>query len=286
MKLASSQDTRRKQKISNETYLSENRVKLDGKIEGLSVPSARTKTLSHEEHHNKLLERILSNANVIKALEKIERKKKKAAGIDGMTVEQIRPFLQENWGEIRRQLYEGIYMPSPVKRGGEIQKPDGGVRLLGIPTVLDRFIQQAILLVLNPIFDPEFSDESYGFRPGRSAHGAVRKAREYIKEGCRWVVDIDLAQFFDKVNHDKLMARVARKIYDRRVLRLIRKYLDSGVLLNGVVVAGEEGVPQGGPLSPLLANIMLDDLDKELSRRGHRFVRYADDGAPRRRRAA
>lgn len=241
------------------------------------MSSARTKTSTPEVNHSNLLEQILSRDNMSRALAKIEHRKKKAAGIDGMTVEQLRPFLQNNWEEIRRQLYGETYRPSPVKRV-ELQKPDGGIRLLGIPTVPDRLIQQAILLVLTPIFDPDFSEESYGFRPGRSAHGAVRKARECIKEGYRWVVDIDLAQFFDRVNHDKLMARIARKVDDRRVLRLIRKYLDAGVLLNGVLVTNEEGVPQGGPLSPLLANIMLDDLDKELSRRGHRFVRYADDG--------
>lgn len=240
------------------------------------MTSARTKTSFPEGTRNNLLEQILSKDNMYLALKKVERKKKKAAGIDGMTVEQLRPFLTKNWEEIRSQLYAETYIPSPVRRV-EIQKPDGGTRLLGIPTVLDRLIQQAILLVLSPIFDPEFSKDSYGFRPGRSTHDAVRKAREYIKEGYRWVVDLDLAKFFDRVNHDKLMARVARKIKDRKVLRLIRRYLESGVLLNGVVVADEEGVPQGGPLSPLLANIMLDDLDKELSRRGHRFVRYADD---------
>lgn len=273
--MASSQGTQRKQKISKETCPQENRVKLDGNVGGPSAPSAQTKAPPHEGTHSDLMEQILSRNNMLRALEKLERKKKKAAGIDGMTVEQLRPFLQENWGEIRRQLSGETYMPSPVRRV-ELQKPDGGKRLLGIPTVLDRLIQQAILQVLTPIFDPEFSEESYGFRPGRSAHGAVRKAREYIKEGYRWVVDIDLEKFFDRVNHDKLMARVARKVGDRRVLRLIRKYLNSGVLLNGVVVTDEEGVSQGGPLSPLLANIMLDDLDKELSRRGHRFVRYAD----------
>lgn len=196
--------------------------------------------------------------------------------MDGMTVRELRPYLKGQWLDIRSRLDAGTYQPSPVRRV-EIPKPDGGTRLLGIPTVVDRFIQQAVAQVLVTLFEPTFSDHSYGFRPRRRAHDAVRAAQAYIREGYDWVADIDLDQFFDRVHHDKLMARVARVVKDKRVLKLIRAYLESGVLVNGVVMETEEGTPQGGPLSPLLANIMLDDLDKELEQRGHRFVRYADD---------
>jgi len=199
-----------------------------------------------------------------------------APGIDGMTVGEMRPWLREHWLEVRAALDDGSYRPSPVRRF-EIAKADGGVRQLGIPTVIDRLIQQAVAQVLTPLFEPRFSEHSYGFRPGRSAHDAVRVAQGYIEAGYEWVVDIDLERFFDRVNHDKLMARVARVVRDRRVLKLIRQYLESGVMVSGVVMETEEGTPQGGPLSPLLANIMLDDLDKELEGRGLRFVRYADD---------
>ena len=186
-----------------------------------------------------------------------------APGIDGMTVGEMRPWLREHWLEVRAALDDGSYRPSPVRRF-EIAKADGGVRQLGIPTVIDRLIQQAVAQVLTPLFEPRFSEHSYGFRPGRSAHDAVRVAQGYIEAGYEWVVDIDLERFFDRVNHDKLMARVARVVRDRRVLKLIRQYLESGVMVSGVVMETEEGTPQGGPLSPLLANIMLDDLDKEL----------------------
>jgi RNA-directed DNA polymerase len=199
-----------------------------------------------------------------------------APGIDGMTVKDLRPYLVKHWLEIRAELESGAYRPSPVRRV-EIPKPDGGVRLLGIPTVLDRLLQQAVAQVLTPIFERKFSPHSYGFRPGRSAHDAMKQAQEYTQEGYEWVVDIDLEKFFDRVNHDMLMSRVAREVKDKRVLKLIRAYLNSGVMINGVVMETEEGTPQGGPLSPLLSNIMLDDLDKELEKRGHRFVRYADD---------
>jgi len=199
-----------------------------------------------------------------------------APGVDGVTTAELREHLWTHWETVREQLRAGTYRPSPVKRV-EIPKPGGGVRLLGIPTVMDRLIQQALLQVLTPIFDVGFSGSSFGFRPGRRAHDAVRKAQAYIRDGYRRVVDMDLEKFFDRVNHDILMARVARKVKDKRVLKLIRAYLGAGVMVNGVVQATEEGTPQGGPLSPLLANILLDDLDKELERRGLKFVRYADD---------
>jgi group II intron reverse transcriptase/maturase len=197
-----------------------------------------------------------------------------------MTVEELRQYLREHWLELRAALDQQSYQPSPVRRV-EIPKPDGGVRLLGIPNVLDRFLQQAIAQMLTPLFEPIFSPHSYGFRPGRSAHDAVKQAQEYVEAGYEWAVDIDLEKFFDRVNHDMLMARVARVVKDKRVLKLIRAYLNSGVMVEGVVIDTEEGTPQGGPLSPLLSNVMLDDLDKELEKRGHRFVRYADDCAPR-----
>lgn len=218
---------------------------------------------------------MVGNANIAAALRRVEENKG-APGSDGMTVQNLRPYLREHWRELRSALLSGAYRPTPVRRV-EIPKPGGGVRLLGIPTVVDRFIQQSLLQILTPVFDPHFSSASHGFRPGRRGHDAVRKARQFVQEGWKVVVDLDLEKFFDRVNHDILMSRVARRVTDKRVLRLIRAYLESGVLLNGVVVATEEGTPQGGPLSPLLANVLLDDLDKELERRGHRFVRYADD---------
>jgi group II intron reverse transcriptase/maturase len=193
-----------------------------------------------------------------------------------MTVEELRPYIVAHWREVREALDGGRYRPSPVRRVG-IPKPDGGERQLGIPTVLDRFIQQAVAQALTAQFEPLFSPHSYGFRPGRSAHDAMKQAQAYVQEGYEWAVDIDLERFFDRVNHDMLMARVARVVKDKRVLKLIRAYLESGVMVNGVVMDTEEGTPQGGPLSPLLSNIVLDDLDKELEKRGHKFVRYADD---------
>jgi RNA-directed DNA polymerase len=200
-----------------------------------------------------------------------------SAGVDGMGVEELKPYLQEHWGRIRGEMLEDRYEPQPVLRV-EIPKPGGkGVRKLGIPTVVDRLIQQAMHQVLSPLFDPDFSETSYGFRPGRRAHQAVVKAKEYVAEGKRWVVDIDLEKFFDRVNHDVLMSRVARKVKDKRVLRLIRRYLQAGIMEGGVVSQPERGTPQGGPLSPLLSNIILDDLDKELDRRRHHYCRYADD---------
>ncbi len=193
-----------------------------------------------------------------------------------MTVDDLRPYLKMHWLEIREALDQQTYQPSPVRRV-EIPKPEGGQRLLGVPTVVDRFLQQAMAQTLTPLFDPLFSPTSYGFRPGRNAHQAIQQAQEYVQAGYAWVVDIDLEKFFDRVNHDMLMARVTRVVKDKRVLKLIRAYLNSGVLVSGVVLDTDEGTPQGGPLSPLLSNIMLDDLDKELEQRGHKFVRYADD---------
>lgn len=235
----------------------------------------RAEELDHGEQGTDLLEQMLERANLAGALRRVEQNRG-AAGVDGIGVGELRAYLREHWQGIREQLLSGSYQPRPVRRV-EIPKPDGGVRELGIPTVCGRFIQQALLQVLTPVFDPEFSASSFGFRPGRSAHQAVRRAQEYVAEGYEWVVDLDVEKFFDRVNHDMLMARVAWKVRDKRVLKLIRRYLNAGVLLNGVVVASEEGTPQGGPLSPLLANVLLDDLDKELEKRGHRFVRYADD---------
>jgi RNA-directed DNA polymerase len=222
-----------------------------------------------------LWERVWERQNLFAALKRVEQNGG-APGMDGMTVEELGPYLKEHWLEIRAKLDQQTYKPSPVRRV-EIPKPDGGVRSLGIPTVLDRFLQQAIAQALTPLFEPLFSNHSYGFRPGRSGHQAIEQAQEYVQEGYEWAVDIDLEKFFDRVNHDMLMARVARVVKDKRVLKLIRAYLNSGVMVNGVVMETEEGTPQGGPLSPLLSNIMLDDLDKELEKRGHKFVRYADD---------
>jgi group II intron reverse transcriptase/maturase len=222
-----------------------------------------------------LLEHILSRDNMLAALKRVKANKG-SHGVDGMKVDELPAYLKTAWHTIKQSLLDGTYVPQPVRRV-EIPKPDGGVRLLGIPTVLDRLIQQAIAQVLSEIFEPGFSCHSYGFRPGKGAHDAICAARDYIRAGYDYVVDIDLEKFFDRVNHDKLMARVARKVDDKRVLKLIRRYLESGVLVNGVKVASEEGTPQGGPLSPLLANILLDDLDKELERRGLKFCRYADD---------
>ena len=220
-------------------------------------------------------EAVFEKENLRTALKRVESNKG-AAGIDGMEVKDLSGYLKAHWKEVREALESGKYRPSPVRRV-EIPKPDGGVRQLGIPTVLDRLIQQAIAQVITPMFEAVFSPYSYGFRPGRSAHQAVQKSQEYIREGYDWVVDIDLEKFFDRVNHDMLMARVARVLKDKRVLKLIRAYLNSGVMLNGVVMDTKEGTPQGGPLSPLLSNIMLSDLDRELEGRGHKFVRYADD---------
>ena len=225
--------------------------------------------------HGLLMEQAVARANAREAFRRV-RRNRGSPGIDGMTVEELEQHLREHWHAIREQLLAGNYRPSAVKRQ-LIPKRGGGMRQLGIPTVLDRFVQQLLLQVLQPIFDPTFSEHSHGFRPGRRAHDAVREAQRYIQDGRRWVVDVDLERFFDCVNHDVLMGKLQNRIADRRVLRITRRYLEAGIMANGVVVERHEGTPQGGPLSPLLANVLLDEVDKELERRGHCFVRYADD---------
>jgi RNA-directed DNA polymerase len=224
---------------------------------------------------NQLMEEVCDRGNLERAWKRVKRNKG-SPGADGMTIDDAKAFLREHWPNIRSQLLDGSYQPHPVKRV-EIPKPDGGVRKLGVPCVVDRLIQQAVLQVLQERWDPTFSEHSYGFRPGRSAHQAVAQAQCYIAEGYGIVVDLDLEKFFDRVNHDRLMARVAARITDKRVLKLIRAFLNAGVLEDGLVKPVDEGTPQGGPLSPLLSNIVLDGLDKELARRGLRFCRYADD---------
>src|SRR6202046_1958932 len=223
----------------------------------------------------RLMEEVCDRGNLERAWKRV-RSNKGSPGVDGMTIDAAKDYLREHWPNIRVQLLEGTYRPQPVKRV-EIPKPDGGVRKLGVPCVVDRLIQQALLQVLQERWDPTFSEHSYGFRPGRSAHQAVAQSQRYVSEGYGYVVDIDLEKFFDRVNHDCLMARVAARIADRRVLKLIRAFLNAGVMEDGMVLPVDEGTPQGGPLSPLLSNLMLDDLDKELTCRGHRFCRYADD---------
>jgi RNA-directed DNA polymerase len=222
-----------------------------------------------------LMEHICRRENLRKALQRV-RQNKGSPGIDGMTVNKLPGYLKKHWPEIHEQLLAGTYSPKPVKRV-EIPKSNGGIRKLGIPTVLDRFIQQAIMQVLQTYWDKTFSEHSYGFRPGRSAHQAISRSQQYVEQGYRWVVDIDLEKFFDRVNHDKLMGNLAKRILDKRLLKVIRAFLNAGVMENGLVSATTEGAPQGGPLSPLLSNVVLDKLDRELEQRGHRFVRYADD---------
>ena len=224
---------------------------------------------------DRLMEEVCERGNLKEALRRVKGNQG-SAGIDRMTVDQLSAYLKQHWPAIREQLLSGAYEPKPVRRV-EIPKPDGGVRKLGIPTVLDRFIQQAVMQVLQRRWDRTFSDHSYGFRPGRSAQQAVAQAQQYIAEGHGWCVDLDLEKFFDRVNHDKLMGQIAKRVEDKRLLKLIRAFLNAGVMENGLVSPSVEGTPQGGPLSPLLSNLVLDELDRELERRGHRFVRYADD---------
>jgi RNA-directed DNA polymerase len=261
---------------NKEGYLQEKRVEL-GRNAG--VRSITTMSQSGENDGNEypqgLLEKILDPDNLNLATRRVKANKG-SHGVDGMTVEELMPFIKQNGIQIKQSIREGTYRPQPVRRV-EIPKPDGGTRLLGIPTVLDRVIQQAIAQVLSPIYEEQFSENSYGFRPNRNAHQAVKKCKEYIEAGYKWTVDIDLAKYFDTVNHDKLMRLLSETIKDGRVLSLIRKYLQSGVMTNGVVTETGEGTPQGGNLSPLLSNIMLNELDKELTRRGLKFCRYADD---------
>ncbi len=221
------------------------------------------------------MDAVVERSNLWQAYERVMRNKG-AAGVDGLTVADLKAWLQQHWPSVKAALLAGDYMPMAIRKV-EIPKPNGGVRTLGIPTVLDRLIQQALLQVLQPEFEPEFSEHSYGFRPGRNAWQAVQRAQGYIREGRRWVVDLDLEKFFDRVNHDILMSRIARKVKDERVLKLIRRYLEAGMMSDGIVNVRMEGTPQGGPLSPLLSNVLLTDLDRELERRGHRFCRYADD---------
>ena len=239
-------------------------------VETATATSGQTKAEALRQ-----MEAVVERQNLWRAYDRVVQNKG-AAGVDGLTVFEFKAWLQQHWPSVKAALLAGNYMPAAVRKV-EIPKPNGGVRTLGIPTVLDRLIQQALLQVLQPGFEAGFSEHSYGFRPGRNAWQAVQSAQGYIREGRRWVVDLDLEKFFDRVNHDILMARVARKVKDGRVLKLIRRYLEAGMMWGGVVSTREEGTPQGGPLSPLLSNILLTDLDRELERRGHRFCRYADD---------
>lgn len=232
-------------------------------------------TTENPPEDEQLMERVVERDNLIRALKQVKRNGG-SSGVDGMSVEELAPYLKGNWPRLKEALLQGTYVPQPVRRV-EIPKPGGGIRKLGIPSVVDRFIQQAIMQVLQGEWDPTFSEWSFGFRPGRSAHQAVESAQRYLKKGCTWVVDIDLEKFFDRVNHDKLMGEVGKRIRDRRVLTIIRRFLGAGVLEHDALHETTEGTPQGGPLSPLLANLLLDGMDRELERRGHRFVRYADD---------
>ena len=246
-----------------------------GERSGEVVSAAQGDARSGTDGGSGVMEQIIERGNLVRAVKRVQRNQG-SPGVDGLTVEALPASLQQHWPVIREQLLTGRYQPSAVKRV-EIPKPGGGMRMLGIPTVLDRFVQQAVLQVLQPQIDPSFSESSYGFRPGRRAHDAVCQAQRYVQSGRRWVVDVDLEKFFDRVNHDVLMGKLAHRITDARVLGLIRRYLTAGIMADGVVSERHEGTPQGGPLSPLLANVLLDTVDKALERRGHCFVRYADD---------
>jgi RNA-directed DNA polymerase len=268
---------------------SDQRQNVQGELDFSSSPAGEAREVGREETEslsavhepespastNRLMEEICERENLKQALQQVKANKG-SAGVDGMTVGGITDYLKQHWPAIREQLLSGTYEPKPVRRV-EIPKPDGGVRKLGIPTVLDRLIQQAVMQVLQRQWDSTFSDHSYGFRPGRSAHQAVAQAQQYIAAGYGWVIDLDLEKFFDRVNHDKLMGQIAKRVEDKRLLKLIRAFLNAGVMENGLVSPSVEGTPQGGPLSPLLSNLVLDELDRELERRGHRYVRYADD---------
>lgn len=272
-------DNRRKEEKS-EAQAKDLRESLTPLSNGAMVGKAErdTSLLPSSQLHTPVatIEGVVRDYNIQEAVKAVKRNKG-APGIDGITNEEIHEVMLKQWPKIKQDILDGKYCPNPVRRV-EISKPDGnGVRQLGIPTVLDRIIQQALHQELSGMFDPGFSEYSYGFRPNRSAHQAVLQAQKYIQEGCEWVVDIDLEKFFDKVNHDMLMARVARRVKDKKILLLIRRFLQAGVMEDGLVKTTEEGTPQGGPLSPLLSNIMLDDFDRELEERGLRFVRYADD---------
>jgi RNA-directed DNA polymerase len=245
-----------------------------GEREGAEAPRVRRET-EDPAGNQRVMEEVCERENRREAMKRV-RANQGSPGIDGMTVDELPEYLGQHWPAIREQLLSGTYEPKPVKRV-EIPKPDGGVRKLGIPTVLDRFVQQAVQQVLQKQWDPTFSEHSYGFRPERSAHQAVAQAQQYIAEGYGWCVDFDLEKFFDRVNHDKLMGAIAKRVEDKRLLKLIRAFLNAGVMEDGLVSPSVEGTPQGGPLSPLLSNLVLDELDRELERRGHRFVRYADD---------
>jgi RNA-directed DNA polymerase len=267
-------DKRQKNQLSlafAEEYRGEAPNGLSGGTESLAVKRGTESPAINEQ----LMEEVCERENCKQALARVKANKG-SAGMDGMTVQQLPEHLKQHWPVIREQLLSGTYKPQPVKRV-EIPKPDGGIRKLGIPTVLDRFIQQAVMQILQRKWDRTFSEHSYGFRPGRSAHQAVEQAQQYIAEGYRWVVDLDLEKFFDRVNHDRLMAKIAERVGDKRMLKLIRAFLTAGVLEDGLVNPVDEGTPQGGPLSPLLSNIVLDEFDRELEQRGLRFARYADD---------